>query len=120
MAFDNYTLRAMIQEHGVVSTLVKRAAGSYNATTGKVTQTETNYSVRCYTFNYSPEILSQRVVSDTDSRALLDPTMTNGTTLPDPQVDDAIIVQGRTLKIIKVDAIRSAGKVMCWLLDTRG
>jgi hypothetical protein len=119
MAFSNYALRSMIKEHGVVSTLVKRAAGAYNITDGKVTQTETNYTVRCYTFNYSPEILSQRVVSDTDSRALLDPLMTNGDPLPAPQVDDAVVVQGKTLKIIKVDAIRSAGKIMCWLLDTR-
>lgn len=120
MAFNNFALRSMIREHGVVSTLVKRSAGAYDATTGKVTQTETDYSVRCYTFNYSPEILSQRVVADTDSRALLDPKMTNGQDLPAPEVDDAIETGGRTLKIIKVDAIRSAGKVMCWLLDTRG
>jgi hypothetical protein len=119
MAFDPYTLRQMIKEHGIALTLRKRAAGAYNAATGAVTQTNTDYAVRGYFYDYTPDMIDGSSILRGDRRVVLDNKLTNGSATPEPDATDQIIGLGDTVNIVKVMEIKSGSGTMCYLLQVR-
>lgn len=119
MAFDPYTLRQIIKEHGVALTLRKRAAGAYNAATGTVSQTNTDYAVRGYFYDYTPDMIDGSSILRGDRRVVLDNKLTNGSATPEPDATDQIIGLGDTVNIVKVMEIKSGSGTMCYLLQVR-
>lgn len=119
MAFDPYTLRQLIKEHGIALTLRKRAASAYNNDTGTVTQTNTDYAVRGYFYDYTPDMVDGNSILRGDRRVVLDCKMTNGQTTVEPDATDQIIGLGDTVNIVKVMEIKSGSKTMCYLLQVR-
>ena len=119
MAFDNYTLRTMIKDHGIVLTLRKRAAGAYNVATGTVTTTNTDYAVRGYFYDYTPDMIDGNSILRGDRRVVLDSVLTNGTATPEPDATDQIIGLGDTVNIVKVMEIKSGSATMCYQLQVR-
>jgi hypothetical protein len=119
MAFDPYTLRQLIREHGVALTLRKRAASAYNNDTGTVTTTNTDYAVRGYFYDYTPDMIDGNSILRGDRRVVLDCKLTNGTNTPEPDATDQIIGLGDTVNIVKVMEIKSGSATMCYLLQVR-
>lgn len=119
MAFDPFTLRQMIREHGLSLTLKKRVASSYDTATGTVTQTETNYTVRGYFYDYTPSMIDGISVLRGDRRVVLDARQTDGTDTPAPDATDQIVGLGDTVNIVKVSEIKSGSAAMCYLLQVR-
>lgn len=119
MAFDPYTLRQMIKEHGIALTLRKRAAGAYNVATGTVTTTNTDYAVRGYFYDYTPDMIDGNSILRGDRRVVLDSVLTNGTATPEPDATDQIIGLGDTVNIVKVMEIKSGSATMCYQLQVR-
>jgi hypothetical protein len=119
MAFDPFTLRQMIREHGIALTLRKRAAGAYNVTLGTVTQTNTDYALQGYFYDYTPDMIDGNSILRGDRRVVLDNKLTNGSATPEPDATDQIIGLGDTVNIVKVMEIKSGSGTMCYLLQVR-
>ena len=119
MAFDPYTLRQLIKEHGIALTLRKRAASAYDNDTGTVTTTNTDYTVRGYFYDYTPDMIDGNSILRGDRRVVLDCKLTNGTNTPEPDATDQIIGLGDTVNIVKVMEIKSGSATMCYLLQVR-
>lgn len=119
MAFDPYSLRQMIKEHGISLTLRKRAASAYDNDTGTVTQTNTDYTVRGYFYDYTPDMIDGNSVLRGDRRVVLDSLLTNGSATPEPDATDQIIGLGDTVNVVKVMEIKSGSASMCYLLQVR-
>lgn len=119
MAFDPYTLRQLIKEHGMALTLRKRAAGAYNDDTGSVTTTNTDYAVRGYFYDYTPDMVDGQSILRGDRRVVLDSVLISGTATPEPDATDQIIGLGDTVNIVKVMEIKSGSATMCYQLQVR-
>lgn len=120
MAFDTYTLRQMLKEHGQTLTLRKRSAGTYNNDTGKVIQTNTDYSVVGYFYDFTPDMVDDESILRTDRRVVLSPLLPDGTTTPQPDATDQIINGSVKVDVIKVSLIKSGTSNTCYLLHVRG
>ena len=119
MAFDPYTLRQLIKEHGISLTLRKRAASAYDSDTGSVTQTNTDYTVRGYFYDYTPDMVDGNSILRGDRRVVLDSNQVSGVATPQPDATDQIIGLGDTVDIVKVMEIKSGSAAMCHLLQVR-
>lgn len=119
MAFDTYTLRQMLREHGIALTLRKRSASAYNNDTGTVTTTNTDYVVQGYFYDYTPDMIDGDSILRGDRRVVLDNKLANGTNTPEPDATDQIIGLGDTVNIVKVMEIKSGSATMCYLLQVR-
>lgn len=119
MAFDPFTLRQMIREHGIALTLRKRAASAYSDATGTVTTTNTDYALRGYFYDYTPDMVDGDSILRGDRRVVLDNKLTNGSATPEPDATDQIIGLGDTVNIVKVMEIKSGSGTMCYLLQVR-
>lgn len=119
MAFDPYTLRQLIKEHGIALTLRKRAASAYDNDLGTVTTTNTDYAVRGYFYDYTPDMIDGNSILRGDRRVVLDCKLTNGSDTPEPDATDQIIGLGDTVNIVKVMEIKSGSNTMCYLLQVR-
>lgn len=119
MAFDPYTLRQLIKEHGMALTLRKRAAGSYDSDLGTVTTTNTDYAVRGYFYDYTPDMIDGNSILRGDRRVVLDSLLINGTATPEPDATDQIVGLGDTVNIVKVMEIKSGSSTMCYQLQVR-
>lgn len=119
MAFDPYTLRQMIKEHGIALTLRKRAADAYDNDLGTVTTTNTDYAVRGYFYDYTPDMIDGNSILRGDRRVVLDSVLTNGSATPEPDATDQIIGLGDTVNIVKVMEIKSGSATMCYQLQVR-
>jgi hypothetical protein len=119
MAFDPYTLRQLIKEHGISLTLRKRAASAYDDETGTVTQTNTDYTVRGYFYDYTSDMIDGESILRGDRRVALDCILVNGSATPEPDATDQIIGLGDIVNIVKVMEIKSSTNTMCYLLQVR-
>lgn len=119
MAFDPYTLRQLIKEHGMALTLRKRAAGAYDSDLGTVTTTNTDYAVRGYFYDYAPDMIDGNSILRGDRRVVLDSLLINGTATPEPDATDQIVGLGDTVDIVKVMEIKSGISTMCYQLQVR-
>ena len=118
MAFDTYTIRTLIKEHGVVSTLRVRSTGSYNASTGVVANSATDYAVMAYSYSTVPSELSSGSISGGYRMYAISNLTTTGTVIPKPDVTDQMI-SNKTGDIIKVMEITSSNSVSCYLLTVK-
>lgn len=119
MAFDTHPLRHVIREHGVVLTLRKRASSAYNNDTGTVTQTNTDYSVKGYFYDFTPDAIDSNSILRGDRRVVIDAKLVNGQNTPEPDATDQIIGLGDTVDIVTVMEIKSGSNTMCYLLQVR-
>ena len=139
MAFDPYTLRQMINEHGIILMLRKKTFGSYNAATGTMSYTDSDYAVKGYFYDYTPDMIDGNSILHGDRRLVLDSSLVSsseittqfdeiitaetlaalGTETFLPAVSDQIIGMGDIVNIVKVMEIKSSNRTMCYLLQVR-
>lgn len=114
--FDPVLLRTLIYEHGITVTLRKKAKGSYNVTTGSVSQTPTDYQVKVYFFNNDPSVGEFAIVSKAERRAVVADKLINGQPTPEIDSTDELIFNGKTTSVTRVTNISSYTSSMCQLL----
>lgn len=119
MAFDTYTLRQLIKEHGLSLTLRKKSVGTYDDLTGTVTATNTDYTVRGYFYDYTPDMVDDQSILRGDRRVVLDSKLVNGSDTPEPDATDQIVGLGDVVNIVKVMEIKSGSGATCYLLQVR-
>ena len=119
MAFDPFTLRQLIKEHGIALTLRKRAASAYNDATGTVTTSNTDYALQGYFYDYTPDMIDGDSILRGDRRVVLSDKLTDGSATPEPDATDQIIGLGDTVNIVKVMEIKSGSATMCYQLQVR-
>lgn len=119
VAFNPVSLNRMIRDHGVVFTLRKRAASAYNVTTGTVSQTNTDTSVRGYLYNNKLDALSGANLQGGKSSICLSGLTTGGIITPEPDATDQIVAGSLVYDILSVQAIRSGSVTLCYLLTLK-
>ena len=121
MAFDSYSIRYFIKEHGITMTLRQRTQGSYNSTTGTVANTTTDYQTVGFSFHSVPYDLQQKNSVVVASRQIIFTSLqVNGSALPKPKVNDQVIISGFTHDILKVQEVKSANNVIIYVVDVKG
>ena len=100
-------------------TLRKRVSSAYNVSTGTVTQTNTDYTLKGYFYDYTPDMVDGDSILRGDRRVVLDCKLSNGSATPEPDATDQIIGLGDTVNIVKVMEIKSGSATMCYLLQVR-
>lgn len=118
MAFDTYTLRMLLKEHGVDVTLRKVAESSYNNDTGTISTTNTDYTVRAYFYDYNSDTLMPDSIQNGERRVVVSGVLTNGSTTPKPDVTDQII-NGDILDVVKVFDVKSGSNTLFYTLTVR-
>lgn len=114
--FDVASLRQLINEHGVNVTLRKKANGAYNATTGVIAQTVTDYTVKVYFFNNDPSIAEFNTTIMGERRVVVSDLLVDGSATPDITANDEIVGDGDTVNVTRSSKIRSGSATMCQLL----
>lgn len=117
--FDATSLRALINEHGVTVTLRKKVAGVYNTTTGKVTHTITDYTVKGYFFNNDPSVAEFNTTMMGERRMVLSDKLNNGLDTPEVDATDEIVFCSNTTTVTRVTKISSYTSTMCQMLYLR-
>lgn len=117
--FDAASLRELINEHGVIVTLRKKSNNTYNVTTGKVVQSNTDYTVKAYFFNNDPSVGEFSNLLKAERRAVISDILTNGSVTPDVDASDEIIHGSYTTTITRASKITSSSDNMCQMVYLR-
>lgn len=117
--FDPASLRELINEHGVSVTLRKKANGAYNVTTGKVVQTNTDYTVKVYFFNNDPSVGEFSNILTSERRAVLSDKLDTGSETPEVDASDEIVFGGYTTTVVRSSKITSSSSNMCQMVYLR-
>ena len=120
MAFNAYTTKYFIKEHGSTITLRSRTTGSYDDATGVVAITYTDYSVYGYSYKTVPSALTPNSVVKNDRTVILSDKQTNGSALSLPKVNDQVIINSIIMDVVEVDMIKSNGTVAYYALKVEG
>lgn len=118
MLYDS-TFRQMVKEHGRNVTFRKRAAGAFNVTTGVKAYTSTDYAVKAYFYDFSPDMFDGDAIQRGDRRVILNNKLLNGRDTPVPEVSDQLIGVGDTVNIIHVFTLDSGNNTVAYLLQVR-
>jgi hypothetical protein len=117
--FDPSSLRQLIYEHGTTVTLRKKSAGAYDVATGKVTQTNTDYTVKAYFFNNDLSVNEFNIPLTSERRIVVSDKLIDGNLTPEIDATDEIVFGGKTTTVIRSSIIASNGSAMCHLLYLR-
>ncbi len=117
--FNNSGLRKLLKDHGQNLTLRIFSLGSFDTATLTQARTNTDYTVKTYLYDYTPNMIDGTSVLQGDRRAVLDSKTSTGTNTPEPKANDKIVGDGDAVNIVKVQKILSNGQVMCYLLQVR-
>lgn len=119
MAFRSTDLKFLVDEYGSSITFRSRTTGAYSPTTGTVSHTNSDKTVKAYFGNYMLSEINGTSIVSGDRKVVLNPIDTSGVTIDEPEVDDQIIGQGDTTTIVGVQKIFSAGSVVCYICQVR-
>ena len=120
MAFDQTSIKQFLKEHGKVVEFRQATTEEYDVLTGTTGQTYTSYSVYGYSMNNSPYELTNESLVIATRRIILYGKQTNGDLLPQPKINDEVIVDGFEFNVIKVFDSKSHDDVICYTLVCKG
>jgi len=118
MAFDTYTLRMLLKEHGMDVVLRKVDEGAYNNDTGTISTVNTDYTVRAYFYDFNADTLLPTSIQNGERRVVLSATLPNGSATPKPNATDQII-NGDVLDVVKVFEVKSGNNTLFYTLTVR-
>lgn len=109
-----FQLKHMLNSKGQTATYTKVEEGTYDPSTGSVTNTSTIYTVKAYFAQFS---LSETDSITSGSRSVLvGITDTNGDTIPEPTTNDTLTgVLGDVSTITSTQKIYSGNNVVCYI-----
>lgn len=112
-------IRTLIEDHGQTVTLRYVTEGTYDPSTGGLTGgSNTDSTVLAYFYNYALDEIDGSNVISGDRRVVLPTVDSSGDTLTEPSIDDEIIGQGDTVKIVRVEKVYS-DVLVCYMLQVR-
>ena len=120
MAFNTFSTDFFIKQHGRPLTLRKRTTGTYDVSTGTVTQAYTDYQAYGYSSKTVPYELSDNSTVLNSRNIILTSHQIDGSNLPTPKVTDQVIVDGYTVDVTYVDVVKSNETVIYYTLKTKG
>ena len=120
MAFNGYTTKYFIKEHGSTVTLRSRTTGSYDDATGVVAITYTDYSVYGYSYTTVPSDLTPNSVIKNDRTVILSDKQVDGSALTLPKVNDQVIINSIIMDVVHVDVVKSNNTVAYYALKVKG
>lgn len=112
-------MRGLIREFGRTATLRKVTAGSYSPSTGTVSSTTTDYSVKAYMAEYKLTELTVDNIVRGDRRAVMSAYDTSGATLPSPDEGDLFVGIGDTVRVVSVQTLYSGDNIVCYICQVR-
>lgn len=118
MSFRSYDLLKLVEDHGQEATLRKvTAAGTYNPATGTVDNSSTtDYSIKCYFYNYENGLMINQEEIRRGTRKCL--IAAKGLTVV-PDDEDQIVGFNDTVDILSVVSIFSGTEALCYICDVR-
>lgn len=120
MAFDTYTIKYFIKDHGTLITLRKVSKGAYDNATGKVTNTNTDYKTYGYSYKSVPDGLTDNSIVTSTRKVIISGVQKNNKVLPQPRVGDQVIVGGSTYDILRVYEVKDSSNTVIYTLDVKG
>jgi len=118
MSFRSYDLLKLVEDYGQEATLRKVTTfGSYDTTTGSVSgSATTNYSIKCYFYNYDNGLnLNTDLVRKVSRKCLV---AAKGLAVV-PDEEDLIVGFNESVRINSVVSIFSGTTAICYICDVR-
>lgn len=113
-------LLALVNRYGTSVTLTKNSYAAYDPATGTVgTNTSVNYTVKAYFAEYDLSEMGNDSIVKGDRKVLFPSVDTSGVALPEPDMDDIIVGQGDTVKVVGVSKIYSSDTLVCYTCQVR-
>ena len=106
----------LLKDYGQPLTYTKVTEGSYSPTTGTSSNTETNYAVLGYFFNYRDTDTTVTLVQRGNRRVVLSYRAINGTVIPKPELGDTITGNEDKVVVTRVDTIMEGSSPACYIL----
>ena len=121
MAFRDYELRCLLDEHGSELTFRSNStAGTYDPATGTISGgATTDYTVKGHFAEFNMKERVAMEIVDGMRKCTLSTLDIWGNTIPEPEIGDTIIGQGDTVSIHRVQIFNSNGPVcyICWVKE---
>ena len=113
-------LSLMPKGKGAAAILTKTVQGTFNPSTGEVTgSVSTDYPCSGIRVNYKNIEYKNIAVEYGDFQLYLCPVLQDGTDTPAPEIDDTILFDGETYKVVSIFPWNAAGIVCGWKLQMR-
>lgn len=118
MSFRSYDLLKLVEDFGQEATLKKvTTSGTYNPATGTISgEATTDYTIKCYFYNYENGLLANQEEIRRGTRKCL--IAAKGLAVV-PDDEDQIVGQGDVVNILSVVSIYSSGSAICYICDVR-
>jgi hypothetical protein len=118
--FDPFTLRSLIEEHGVNVKIESFHNHSYNPVTGGITQNHSDIHVKAYFFNSDPSIVETTTVDREERRIVVSDKLLDGAETPVIKAGDIVTGFGDNVVVTRASQITSGPTKMCQLLYVKG
>lgn len=102
-------------DFGRTATFISKAGGSYDETTGAITVTSTNYSVRVMLLTYRDGLVDGELIRRGDRKAIMKAKGFNTV----PKTDDQLLLAGVTYNVIASKPIELTGVYVLFTLQIR-
>lgn len=109
------TALVLLQDKGMTMTLNQRTPGTYSATTGTTTVTETTYTVTGAQFHFPANMIDGSMIQRGDRRVIV---AARGMTV-EPDAGDVLTIAGTRTNVVAVKAINPGGTTIAYVLQVR-
>lgn len=119
MIFRSQDLKHLLDLHGQSLTFTVKGSPTYNPTTGDVSRSDTDYTVKGYFYNYNLGDLNGVDVLLGDRRLVFPIVDTSEVTIPEPDPGDEVAGEGDKVTIVSVSKIMSGSTPVCYVCQVR-
>ncbi len=123
MAFDftkpQATANRLLTRFGQAVTLTKTVQGSYDPTTGLITNTTTTQTGTGAVMEYNNRNVDGTLIKQGDRQLLLSPFLASGGSLVAPAVGDTVTIGGTVYTVTQVKQVNPAGTCVMYDANLR-
>ena len=119
MTFRTTILKKLVDTHGKAVTFKSVTQGTYNVSTGSVTNTSTDATVKVFFGSYHVSEMNGTIIQEGDRKAVVNTLDTSGNPIVEPKTGDTFVGQGDTVRIENVQKIFSGTTIACYVCQVR-
>ena len=112
-------MKYLIEDFGQTATFRKVTVGAYSPSTGSVSNTTQDYSIKAYMSQYTLSELNADNILRGDRKALIPSYDINGASLPSPDEGDLVLGVGDTSRVVASQTLYSGEQVVCYICQVR-
>lgn len=112
-------LLTLVNRFGKSVTLRAVTTGTYNVSTGSVTNTTSDTTVKAYFGNYTLEEMDGSSIVKGDRKVVVNTLDTSNVSITEPKVGDLIVGEDDTVSIVSVQKILSGTTPTCYICQVR-